>query len=51
MLDANDVEFMVYDSRQDTPWIRFFSENPGWVIDSEDHGTVVFVRCDKAWSK
>ena len=51
LLDEYGVESMVYDSHQDAQWIQFFRVNPGWVIDSEDQDTVLFVRSGWASSK
>jgi hypothetical protein len=47
VLEKHHVELMIFDSHQDSNWIRFFKGNPGYEIIVEDHEAVVFLKSDK----
>jgi len=43
-LDAYHVQFVVLNQRQDRDVIKILQRQPGWRIDSQGDGVVIFAR-------
>jgi hypothetical protein len=44
ILDAYRVQFLVLDAIRDRDLLQLVQSQPGWAVDFEDEGTVLFAR-------
>jgi hypothetical protein len=44
-LEEQNVQFVVLSQSQDEEWVKALRRQPGWSIDFEGDGTVIFARC------
>jgi hypothetical protein len=42
LLDAYEVNLMIYEPHQDADWVQHFSTHPGWELVSQDQDMVLF---------
>lgn len=50
LLDKLDVRFLVLDANRDAALLELFEAHPGWVIDFQEHQSVLLVRTDVEFS-
>ncbi len=46
MFDEYGVQFLILDRHEDGDLLNLFQAQPGWVVDFEDEGAVIFARVD-----
>jgi len=44
LLQAHNVDHLIFHRQNDLEWIRFFRMQPEWQVDLEDENSILFIR-------